>query len=193
MDVVVVGKHTEIDPALRALTVEKVQRVAKFASDVRRVDVDYEQHPTRRAEDSHSCEILVHVRQHLVKGTAAATEHVIALERTLDKVEEQMRRLHERRVGRRNGSRARGARAAAAATTTIPGTADADDGDGAGAGRLVVKSKQFDVKPMSVEEAVLQMQLLGHDFFLFTIADSGRAGVVYRRRDGKLGLIEANG
>ena len=198
MDVVVVGKHTEIDPALRAHTVEKVQRVSKFASDVRRVDVDYEQHPTRRAEDSHSCEILVHVRQHLVKGTAAATEHVIALERALDKVEEQMRRLHERRVGRRNGSRARGARAAAAAAT-IPGTTDFDagtadpDGNGDGGGRIVVKSKQFDVKPMSVEEAALQMQLLGHDFFLFTIADSGRAGVVYRRRDGQLGLIEASG
>ena len=50
MDVVVVGKHTEVDAALRALTVEKVERVTKFANDVRRVDVDYEQHPTRRAE-----------------------------------------------------------------------------------------------------------------------------------------------
>ena len=118
MDVVVVGKHTEIDAALRALTVERVQRITKFANDVRRVDVDYEQLPTRRAEDSHACEILVHVRQHLVKGTAAATEHVIALERALDKVEEQMRRLHERRVGRRNGTRARGARTAAAPAET---------------------------------------------------------------------------
>jgi putative sigma-54 modulation protein len=192
MHVVVVGKHTEVDSALRELTVEKVdRRVSKFASDVRRVDVDYEQHPTRRAEDSHSCEILVHVRQHLVKGTAAGTEHVIALERALDKVEEQMRRLHERRVGRRNGSRARGTRAAAAASTT---TIETDDKPGSdGAGRIVVKSKQFDVKPMGIEEAALQMELLGHDFFLFTDADSGRAAVLYRRRDGQLGLIEASG
>ena len=187
MDVVVVGKHTEVDSALRALTVERVERVSKFASDVRRVDVDYEQHPTRRAEDSHACEILVHVRQHLVKGSAAGTEHVIALERALDKVEEQMRRLHGRRVGRRNGSRARSASVAAAAPrrrsrwTTTPG-----------AERVVVKSKQFDVKPMGVEEAALQMELLGHDFFLFTLADSGRCAVVYRRRDGNLGLIEAS-
>jgi putative sigma-54 modulation protein len=199
MDVVVVGKHTEIDTALRALTVERVQRITKFANDVRRVDVDYEQLPTRRAEDSHACEILVHVRQHLVKGTAAATEHVIALERALDKVEEQMRRLHERRVGRRNGTRARGARGAAAPaeTATIVDAGDfGADGDGRGASadaRVVVKSKQFDVKPMGVEEASLQMDLLGHDFFLFTLADSGRAAVIYRRRDGQLGLIEASG
>ena len=203
MDVVVVGKHTEIDASLRALTVEKVERVTKFAKDVRRVDVDYEQLPTRRAEDSHACEILVHVRQHLVKGTAAATEHVIALDRALDKVEEQMRRLHERRVGRKNGARARGARAAVAPVETAKiieaGDAAFDgdgDGDGRGAGsgaRVVVKSKQFDVKPMGVEEAALQMDLLGHDFFLFTLADSGRAAVIYRRRDGQLGLIEASG
>jgi len=200
MDVVVVGKHTEVDSALRALTVEKVQRVTKFASDVRRVDVDYEQHPTRRAEDSHACEILVHVRQHLVKGSAAGTEHVIALERALDKVEEQMRRLHGRRVGRRNGSRARSARdaavaAAATVTTTVePSTngvhaAASNDNEGPG---VVVKSKLFDVKTMVVEEAALQMELLGHDFYLFTLAESGRSAVVYRRRDGELGLIEAS-
>jgi ribosomal subunit interface protein len=200
MDVVVVGKHTEVAPALRALTVERVERITKFASDVRRVDVDYEQHPTRRAEDSHSCEILVHVRQHLVKGTASATEHEIALDRALDKVEEQMRRLHGRRVGRWNGSKARGTRAAA------NGATEADDGEligadadgveasnGDGSDRVVVKSKQFDVKPMGIEEAALQMELLGHDFFLFTFADSGRAAVVYRRHDGQLGLIEASG
>jgi ribosomal subunit interface protein len=204
MDVVVVGKHTDVDSALRALTVERVERVAKFASDVRRVDVDYAQHPTRRADDSHACEILVHVRQHLVKGSAAGAEHVIALERALDKVEEQMRRLHGRRVGSRNGSRARTARDAAAAaaaatssTTIEPASSPGDPAsNGAADSRagepVVVKSKQFDVRPMGVEEAALQMELLGHDFYLFTLAESGCAAVVYRRHDGELGLIEAS-
>jgi len=131
----------------------------------------------------------VHVRQHLVKGGAAGTEHVIALERALDKVEEQMRRLHGRRVGRRNGSRARSESAAAAAAASTIATTDEPESTE----RVVVKSKQFDVKPMDVEEAALQMELLGHDFFLFTLADTGRCAVVYRRRDGNLGLIEASG
>lgn len=56
-----------------------------------------------------------------------------------------------------------------------------------------MKTKQFSVKPMDLEEAALQMELLGHDFFLFTNADSGLAAVIYRRRDGQLGLIEASG
>ena len=55
-----------------------------------------------------------------------------------------------------------------------------------------MKRKQFDVKPMDVAEAALQMELLGHDFYLFMLADSGRCAVVYRRRDGNLGLIEAS-
>ena len=76
MDIVVVGKHGVVDARFRALTIEKLERIDKFASDVRRIEVDYAQQPTRRAEDSHTCEILVHVRQHLVKGTAPATEYV---------------------------------------------------------------------------------------------------------------------
>jgi putative sigma-54 modulation protein len=200
MDIVVVGKHGKVDAALRTLTTEKVERVGKFASDVRRVEVEYEHHPTRRAEDSHTCEILVHVRQHLVKGTAAATEYEIALDRAVDKVDQQMRRLHERRVGRRNGTRSRGVKAASNGDAADLVDADlANDlaGDGNDqaddASRVLVKTKQFSVKPMDAEEAALQMELLGHDFFLFTNADTGSASVIYRRRDGRLGLIEATG
>jgi ribosome hibernation promoting factor len=193
MDIVVVGKHGVVDARLRALTIEKVERVNKFASDVRRIEVDYAQTPTKRAEDSHTCEILVHVRQHLVKGTAPATEYVIALDRALDKVEQQMRRLHERRVGRRNGTRARDGAHAVAETVAADGSASLADADDDDASRTVVKTKQFSVKPMDIEEAMLQMEMLGHDFFLFTNAASGVASVVYRRRDGRLGLIEAIG
>jgi putative sigma-54 modulation protein len=55
---------------------------------------------------------------------------------------------------------------------------------------LIVKTKQFTVKPMTPEEAVLQLELIGHDFFVFRNADTGEVNVVYRRRDGNYGLIE---
>jgi ribosomal subunit interface protein len=191
MDVVVFGKHVEVAPRLRAHTLDKIERITKFASDVRRVDVDYALHATRRAEDSHSCEILVHVNKHLVKGHAAAVDHTTALDLALGKVEQQLRRLHDRRVHRRNGARS-SARLAGAPVPEAPvaGGIEDDDRDAAPA---VVRTKQIAVKPMDVEEAALQMELLGHDFFLFTTADTGRAAVLYRRRDGDLGLIEAAG
>jgi putative sigma-54 modulation protein len=183
MDVVVFGKHVEVSPELRALTLEKLERIGKFAGDVRRVDVDFSEHATRRASDSHTCEILVHLNKHLVKAHASSSEHQIALDLALDKVEHQMRKVHERRVHRRNGKAVRANGAGVEATP-------ADERD---QGTLIVKTKQFAVKPMDAEEAALQMELLGHDFFVFTSAETGRAAVLYRRRDGDLGLIETSG
>jgi putative sigma-54 modulation protein len=200
VDVVVFGKHVEVDAALRAITLEKLERIGKYANDVRRIDVDYGEHQTRRAGDSCTCEILVHLTHHLVKGTAAAVEHVMALDLALDKVEHQMRRLHERRV--RRGNRAR-------RDARVEGTVNgrlASDGEGIDGfddldalderdetGPSIVKTKQFAVKPMNPEEAALQMELLGHDFFLFRNTESDNAAVLYRRRDGALGLIEVTG
>jgi putative sigma-54 modulation protein len=68
---------------------------------------------------------------------------------------------------------------------------DGDEADDSAA--HIVKSKQFTIKPMTPEEAALQMDMLGHDFYFFTNAETGQAAVIYRRRDGHLGMIEAVG
>jgi putative sigma-54 modulation protein len=192
MDVVVFGKHVEVSPQLRALTQEKLERINKYAGDVRRIDVDYEELATKRPADSHTCEILVHLNKHLVKGCAAAADHVGALDGAVIRVEQQMRRLHERRVRRRNNAR-NGRVNADANGAASDGAIDAIDDDDEVTPPVVVKSKQFTVKPMDLDEAALQMELLGHDFFLFTRAETGGAAVLYRRRDGTLGMIEAAG
>ena len=197
MDVVVFGKHVDVAPELRAATIEKLERVGKFANDVRRIDVDYGLHQTRSAGDSRTCEILVHLTHHLVKGTASAVDHTVAFDRALDKVEHQMRRLHERRVQRGKRPRDRDAAANGAARAAGEPAGDEEEfGEAesdASSGPVIVKTKQFAVKPMTPEEAALQMDLLGHDFFMFRNADSTNAAVLYRRRDGALGLIEVTG
>jgi putative sigma-54 modulation protein len=178
------------------VTQEKLQRISKFANDVRRVDVDYAEHQTRRAGDSCTCEILVHVKQHLVKGSAAAADHSQALDLALDKVEQQMRRLHERRVRRRGRPAARageGNTNGQSSDVTAASDGARGDTDDTELGPPIVKNKQFAVKPMPPEEAALQMELLGHDFFLFRNSESDNAAVLYRRRDGALGLIEVSG
>jgi putative sigma-54 modulation protein len=71
--------------------------------------------------------------------------------------------------------------------------ATATDDDETRLADRIVKTKRFTMKPMGPEEAALQMELLGHDFFLFTNAENGHAAVIYRRRDGYLGLIETIG
>jgi putative sigma-54 modulation protein len=192
VDVVVLGKHVEVSNGVRDHTIAKVQRVEKFANDVRRIDVDYSA-PHNRTRPVVECEILVHLTKHLVKGCGTSGDQRTALDLAFARVEEQLRRLHDRRTRRRNPRNARRDSApldAGDEEQLLAPDADAeDDGDVL----RVVKAKQFEVKPMPVEEAALQMELLGHDFFLFTSAESGRASVIYRRRDGLFGLIEATG
>ena len=175
----------------------------RFASDMRLVEVEFSDIASRRNDDAHTCEILIHLRGRLVKGVASAAEQAVALDVAIEKVTQQMRRLHERRsVGRHGGPHrnSRGGAGTAAATEldldldrALDGEGDATADAGGDAVLEIVRTKRFETKPMDTEEAALQMELLGHDFFLFTSSESGRAAVVYRRRDGRLGLIEATG
>ena len=100
-----------------------------------------------------------------------------------------MRAASERRV--RRGNRARGRDSREASTNGRGELDDLEENDDNAP--AIVKTKQFTVKPMNPEEAALQMELLGHDFFLFRNTESDNAAVLYRRRDGALGLIEVTG
>lgn len=205
MEIVVTARHAEVSPGLREATREKVAHLERFASDVRLVEVEFSDIASRRSADAHTCEILIHLKGQLVKGVASAAEQPVTLDLAIEKVTHQLRRLHERRLKGRHGGSHRAARAAAAPSTSADDL-DLDgalgfDGDDAGETETgtgvdafeIVRTKVFATKPMDNEEAALQMEMLGHDFFLFTNATSGRASVVYRRRDGRLGLIEATG
>ncbi len=94
----------------------------------------------------------------------------------VDKLERQAQRLREKR--RRGPGRDHGHALDLAAAPAAPEE------------QPIVKTKQFAVKPMSAEEAVLQLELVGHDFFVFQNAETNGVNVVYRRRDGRYGLIE---
>ena len=101
-----------------------------------------------------------------------------SIDMLVEKLERQARRYRDKR--RRSSSRAN---AGGVGTETIPVVAEEES-------PVIVKTKQFAVKPMTPEEAVLQLELIGHDFFVFQNADTTDVNVVYRRRDGNYGLIE---
>jgi ribosomal subunit interface protein len=107
MEIVVVGKHVEVTNGLRQEVHRKIEPLSRFAPDARRVDVEFGRIDSKRADDSHSCDVLVHVKRRLVKAHATAVDAEHALDRAVGRVEEQLRRLHERRidkpVSRRDG------------------------------------------------------------------------------------------
>lgn len=201
MEIVVRGKNIKVAPSVQETTLEKLAKFERFNLKITRVEVDYSEIRNPRVHDKELCEVTVHLKGHFVKAHAASTDQIAALDLVIDKVEHQLTRLKEKKVDRSHPRRRR--------LAPPPPLEDWDDGTLAGTGTgdrssagpvgngaghaQIVRTKQFTSKPMAVEEAALQMDLLGHDFYLFTNAENGRASVLYRRRDGHLGLIEAVG
>ena len=199
MDIEVRGKNRPVSSRLDAAAREKVSRIAKFTHDAGRVEVDFAEQQHRRVAESQLCEITVHLKKHFVKAHACASEPEAALDLAVDKIGHQVARIKEKRVSRshprkRNGANGNGS-AANGAFSDGDGEGDADDEleDDDDSDARIVRTKQFTAKPMDPGEAALQLQLLGHDFYLFTNSETGRAAVLYRRHDGDLGLIETTG
>jgi putative sigma-54 modulation protein len=193
MDIVVRGKNCDVTADVKQLTAEKLSKLTRLAADIGRIEVDYSEIRNLRAPQRQLCEVTVHLKRHFVKAHAASTEKVAALDLVIDKVEHQVGRLKDKRVHRSHARRRRPGVATAPLLDEFSLDADGDGEEAEDAAALIVKSKQFTIKPMAPEEAALQMDLLGHDFYFFRNAESGQAAVIYRRRDGHLGIIEALG
>jgi putative sigma-54 modulation protein len=185
VDVVVRGKNRPVPARLKSLAQEKVARLARFTHDAGRVEVDFSELKNPRVPDRQLCEITVHLKKHFVKAHASSTEPEAALDLAIDKVEHQVARIKERRVARNHVRHGNG-HVNGNGALDLDGAPDDEMGDGP----RIAKRKRFATKPMDPEEAALQMELLGHAFFLFTNTENGRAALLYRRNDGDLGLIE---
>jgi len=187
MDVVIRGKNVKVSKSLRTAAEEHLAKLDRYANGFARAEVDFSEERNPRISDNQKCEVLVHVKGHLLKAHASASEPFAALYAVCDKVEHQVKRLKDKRVARHHPRRVRSHR------VELPPLEDEEEDQQDAQTARIVKTKEFTIKPMTSEEAVLQMDLLGHDFFLFMNSDNGRASVIYRRNDGNFGLIEAAG
>jgi putative sigma-54 modulation protein len=192
MDIEVRGKNRPVSSRLDAVAREKVSRIAKFTHDAGRVEVDFAEQQHRRPAESQLCEITVHLKKQFVKAHACAPEPEAALDLAVDKIGHQVARIKEKRVSRSHPRRRNGANGDGSTAPDVGADGELEDDDDESEARIV-KTKRFTAKPMDPAEAALQLQLLGHDFYLFTNSETGRAAVLYRRHDGDLGLIETTG
>lgn len=179
-------RHIDVPEDLRAAVEEKLERVARHLSGMDTADVAFIEERNPRIADKEVCEVTLHGHGHIVRAKAAAPEQLAALDKVVEKLAHRLERL-KGRLTTRSPNRARPqVDSSPDRTSAHDAVDDADEGQA-----RIVKTKQFAIKPMTPEEASLQMELLGHDFFLFTNAETDRAAVVYRRNDGYVGLIES--
>lgn len=185
MEVTIQCRHVELPDSVLAAAREKVIRLSRFLDDWDHADIHFSEEKNPRITAKEVCEVTLRGHGHVIRAKAAATDSMSAVDRVVDKLEHQVDKLKTRLMKRKHGERPV---AVIDGPALVPGEAADDEASGA---PIIVKTKRFEIKPMTPEEAVLQMDLLGHDFYLFTNADTGIAAVLYRRDDGNLGLIDA--
>jgi putative sigma-54 modulation protein len=176
LDVQVHGKNMQVSEAIRIAAEEKVGHAGRIFGDGANADVEFTEWRNPRIAGRHRVEITTRTKGHTVRVEASAADERSALDLAVDKFEQQLRRLKERLVQR---SRRHGGQPPAPSEDSVAPAGSAP----------VVRTKQFELRPMTVDEATLEMDLLGHGFFFFLDAETGSHSVLYHRKDGTLGLI----
>jgi putative sigma-54 modulation protein len=187
MEIAIRGRNIEVSEALRSSVEQKVARLARFVDGMERAEVRFSEERNPRISEREVCEVTVHGHGHVVRARAAASDAFAAVDGVVDKLEHQMIKLKGKLVGRSQPRRQLAPPLEMHPAYEPDGSGD-DAEDGAA---KIVKTKQFSIKPMTAEEAALQLDLLGHGFYFFTNSETDRAAVVYRRHDGHIGLIDA--
>jgi len=171
------GRNLEVSDQIRSYAEEKLGKLDRLVNDPTRVELELAVEKNPSIHDSQVAEATVWTKGPVLRAREASADMKASIDQLVDKLERQVKRYREkRRVAPR-----RHADAALPEAATL----EAEE-----TGPAVVKTKQFAVKPMMPDEAVLQLELIGHDFFVFRNAESEEINVVYRRREGNYGLIE---
>lgn len=180
--------NTTISDDLRDYTDKKLSRLARLLPRIDDVAIELTHEETRSAVHRYRVQITVHAANSVLRGDERAADPKSALDLATDVVVRQARRHQKRIHDRHRDGASKEYAAAIAATPAEPAAADAEHEEEY-AGGHVVRTKRFDAKPMSEEEALAQMDLLGHDFFLFLDAATREFAVLYKRKDGDYGLL----
>ncbi|MCP2333723.1 ribosome hibernation-promoting factor, HPF/YfiA family [Actinoalloteichus caeruleus] len=229
MDIVVKGRNVEIPQHYRVHVAEKLGRLERYDRKVIRFDVELFHEPNpRQAKNCQRVEITGKGRGPVVRAEACAQDFYAALDVAVNKLENRLRRIHDRRKDGRRKAKSiaetmAGTAAGSAEWPSLVGMPTAGGGAGNAdreqTGRTtvldtterqvaqaenvseipsqwssdepgrIVRTKEHPAEPMTVDQALYQMELVGHDFYLFSDADSGRPSVVYRRRGFDYGVI----
>ena len=215
MDIIFKGRHTDVLERFRRHATAKLSKIARLDSRAIRVDVEVskERNP-RQSGRRERVELTISSRGPAIRAEAAAEDRFTALDMAFAKLESRLRRAGDRRKGRHGHPAPRAADVAEPAGPAEPddlraappgrsasqqgaqpdAAADAGDDDLIaiemdGAGPLVVREKFHGAAPMSIDQALFEMELVGHDFFLFRDSGCGEPSVVYRRRGYQYGVL----
>jgi putative sigma-54 modulation protein len=170
------GRNVDVTPDLRDYAEKKVGKLARQLADPTHVEVELAVEKNPSIADNHVAEATVWTKGPVLRAREASSDMRASIDQLVDKLERQVVRYRQkaRHEHERHQNDVR---------PDQPPVLSEEDA-------VIVKTKQFALNPMTPEEAIVQLELIGHDFFVFRNLDSGEINVLYRRRDGDYGLIE---
>lgn len=198
MDIVVTGRHCNLSPEVKETVAERLETVEKLRDRVIRSEVEFHaRETTKDPEDAVVVQITLRSKGPVVRAEGRSSDKMLAFEAALDRLKTQLRKASDRRKNHR------GLRSAAGDFPPIPETPEQSDENTVpqqevaglvvtGDGPLVVREKEFEAVPLTLAQALDEMELVGHDFFLYEDAETGRPSVVYRRKAYNYGVIHLN-
>jgi putative sigma-54 modulation protein len=173
MKVTVIAKNMELTDALKEIVQKKISKLEKY------FEANIEARATLSVQKNrHIIEVTIPFNGVILRGEEATSDMYKSLDLVEDKLERQIRK-QKTRLSRKHGGSLRFGEI----NNIDIKASEEDDGK-------LVKVKKFGVKPMNSEEAILQMDLLGHNFFVYQDSDSNKVNVIYKRKDGDYGLLE---
>lgn len=171
MNIIVTGRHLEITPTLKNYAEKKIKKFNRYLGNISEAIVTLSLEKYR-----HKVEVLLKVDGVLIQAESITGEIYSSIDEVVEKLSRQIKRYKEKLLSHRKNKGKTG-------ETQLRTIAMSD-------ASRIIKNKRFELKPMSLDEAVMQMELLDKDFFVFTNESSGDINVIYRRKDGNFGLIE---
>ncbi|MFC1909898.1 ribosome hibernation-promoting factor, HPF/YfiA family [Chloroflexota bacterium] len=181
MDIMLTGKNIEISNKIKDYVDRKLGKLSRFLSNISESKVEITEEGTKSPEQRFVVQVTISVNGTILRGEERGQDIFMAIDKVSDVMDNQIKRFKGKRYNKARGT------SFAKGTSDSTGEAElpADLTDG-----RIIKTKRFIIKPMSPEEAVENMELLAHDFFLFYNDTTNKINLVYRRKGGDYGLIE---
>lgn len=176
------GENIDVTPAIREYVESKVEKIERYFNE----DLNANANVNLKVynDKQTKVEVTIPMKNLTLRAEERHNDMYAAVDLIVDKLERQIRK-HKTKVNRKfRGNEGAGAYFANVLQADTDSATEED--------YVIVRTKQFDLKPMDQEEAILQMNMLGHEFFVFTDGESEGTNIVYKRNDGKYGLIETN-
>lgn len=195
MDIVVAGRHTEVPEKFRRHAEEKLTKLAQLAPQAQRIDVEvsHERNP-RQAGVAERVELTVVDKGPVIRAEACADDRYAALDLAIAKLQERLRRSRDRRKAHRNHTPLTPVDVRPPVLSDEPAPAAPAPGEAVettlGDSPVVIREKVHTAQPMTIDDALYEMELVGHDFFLFIDVETAQPSVAYRRRGWSYGVIK---